>query len=108
MAKRAKARPNKQSAARRPPARVKPIPVGYHAVTASLTVRDAARALDFYKGTTVGLFLYGRDVDGAFKRATGAGCTVLKAPEDMFEDVPPKEMARRAQAAMASMPGAAS
>jgi PhnB protein len=81
-------------------------------------------------GTTVGLFLYVRDVDGAFKRATDAGCKVLKSPEDMFwgdrfgsvldpfgnqwsfathkEDVPPKEMARRAQAAMANMPGAAS
>jgi hypothetical protein len=89
MAKRAKARPKKKSAARRPPARVKPIPVGYHTVTASLTVRAAARALDFSKGAC-------------------AGCTVLKAPEDMFEDVSPKEMARRAQAAMASMPGAAS
>jgi PhnB protein len=81
-------------------------------------------------GTTIGLFLYVRDVDSAFKRATGAGCKVLKSPEDMFwgdrfgsvldpfgnqwsfathkEDVPPKEMARRAQAAMANMPGAAS
>jgi PhnB protein len=81
-------------------------------------------------GTTVGLFLYVRDVDHAFKRATDAGCKVLKSPEDMFwgdrfgsvvdpfgnqwsfathkEDVPPKEMARRAQAAMANTPGAAS
>jgi PhnB protein len=180
MAKRAKARPKKKSAARRPPARVKPIPTGYHTVTAYLTVRDAPRALDFYKGafgavetvrmpgpdgksvmhaemkignsmimlsdefpgmstckspqslggTTVGLFLYVRDVDSAFKRATAAGCKVIKAPEDMFwgdrfgsvmdpfgnqwsmathkEDVAPKEMARRAQAAMANMPGAAS
>ena len=168
MAKRAKARQKKKSAARRPP------------VTAYLTVRDGARALEFYKaafgaietvrmpgpdgksvmhaemkigdsivmlsdevpgmstcrspqslgGTTVGLFLYVRDVDRAVKRAADAGCTVLKAPEDMFwgdrfgsvldpfgnqwsfathkEDVPPKEMARRAQAAMANMSGAAS
>jgi hypothetical protein len=86
MAKRAKARPNKQSAARRPP----------------------ARALDFYKGTTAGLFLHVRDVDGAFERAPGAGGAVLRAPEDMFEDVPPKELAGCARAAMASMPGAAS
>jgi len=180
MAKRAKARPMKKSAARRPPARVKPIPAGYHTVTAYLTVRDAARAIDFYKGafgavqtvrmpgadgktimhaelkigdsivmlsdeipgmstckapatlggTTVGLFLYVRDVDSAFKRAVDAGCKVVKPLEDMFwgdrfgslmdpfgnswsmathkEDVPPKEMARRAQAAMAGMPGASS
>jgi PhnB protein len=180
MAKRAKARQKKKSAARRPPARVKPIPVGYHTVTAYLTARDAARAIDFYKGafgavetvqmpgadgktvmhaelkigdsivmlsdeipgmstckspqslggTTVGLFLYVRDVDSAFKRAAGAGCKVIKPLEDMFwgdrfgslmdpfgnqwsmathkEDVPPNEMARRAQAAMANMPGAAS
>jgi PhnB protein len=69
-------------------------------------------------------------VDGAFKRATAAGCKVIKVPEDMFwgdrfgsvmdpfgnqwsmathtEDVSAKEMARRAQAAMANMPGAAS
>src|SRR5262245_32217433 len=180
MAKRAKARSTKRSAARRPPARVKPIPAGYHTVTAYLTVRDAARAIDFYTrafgavetmrmpsadgrtvmhaelkigdsmvmlsdeipgmsvcrspqslgGTTVGLFLYVRDVDSAFKRAADAGCKVLKPLEDMFwgdrfgslqdpfgnqwsmathkEDVPPKEMARRAQAAMATRPGAAS
>ena len=178
--KRAKARHKKKSAARRPPARVKPIPAGYHTVTAYLTVRDAARAIDLYKtafgavetvrmpgsdgktivhaelkigdsivmlsdeipgmstckspeslgGTTVSLFLYVRDVDNAFKRAVDAGCKVLRPLEDMFwgdrfgaltdpfgnqwsmathkEDVPPKEMARRAQAAMAAKPGAAS
>jgi len=50
MAKRVKARQQKTSAARRPSARVKPIPAGYHTVTAYLAVRDAARALDFYKG----------------------------------------------------------
>jgi PhnB protein len=116
-------------------------------VTAYLTVRDAPRAIDFYKnafgavetvrmpgadgkivvhaelkigdsivmlsdeipgmstckspeslgGTTVSLFLYVRDVDSAFKRATAAGGKAIKAPE-----------ARRAQAPMASMPGAAS
>src|SRR4030095_7094003 len=165
MAKLAKARQKKKSAARRPPARVKLIPVGYHTVTAYLTVRDAARAIDFYKGafgavetvrmpgadrrtvmhaelkigdsivmlsdeipgmstckspqslggTTVGLFLYVRDVDSAFKRAAGAGCKVIKPLEDMFwgdrfgslmdpfgnqwrmathkEDEPPQEMA---------------
>jgi PhnB protein len=81
-------------------------------------------------GTTVSLFLYVRDVDSAFKRAADAGCKVLRPLEDMFwgdrfgaltdpfgnqwsmathkDDVPPKEMARRAQAAMASRPGAAS
>src|SRR5258706_10261232 len=49
MAKRAKTGQKKKSPAGRPPARVKPIPAGYHTVTAYLTVRDAARALDFYK-----------------------------------------------------------
>jgi len=151
MAKRAKARPKKKSAARRPPARVKPIPAGYHTVTAYLTKSvmhaemkigdsivmlsdefpgmSACKSPQSLGGTTVGLFLYVRDVDSAFRRAADAGCTALKSPEDMFwgdrfasvldpfgnqwsfathkEDVPPKEMARRAQAAMANMPGVA-
>jgi hypothetical protein len=96
--KRAKARQKKKSAARRPPDRVKPIPAGYHTVTAYLTVRDAARAL--------GLFLYVRDVDSAVERAADAASKVLKAPEE--DDVPPREMARRAHVAMANTPGAAS
>jgi PhnB protein len=78
-------------------------------------------------GTTVTLFLYVRDVDAAFNRASNAGCKVLMELTDMFwgdrfgkledpfgnqwsmathtEDVPPKELGRRAQAAMAQMPG---
>ena len=28
---------------------VKPVPEGYHTLTPFLTVRDAARAIDFYK-----------------------------------------------------------
>ena len=31
------------------PGKVKPIPEGFHSVTPYLVVRDAARALDFYK-----------------------------------------------------------
>ncbi|PYM90814.1 MAG: glyoxalase [Candidatus Rokuibacteriota bacterium] len=171
MARRAKARAKK---------RVKPIPSGYHSVTPYLTVRDAGRAIDFYKdafgavekermpgpdgksvmhaelkigdsivmlsdelpgmstcrspqslgGTTVSLFLYVRDVDAAFKRAANSGCKVLMELTDMFwgdrfgkledpfgnqwsmathkEDVSPGELRRRAQAAMAQMPGKSS
>jgi PhnB protein len=170
------AKPAKASAKKR----VKPIPSGYHSVTPYLTVRDGARAIDFYKGafgavekarmagpdgtsvmhaelkigdsivmlsdefpgmstcrspqslggTTVSLFLYVRDVDAAFKRASNSGCKVLMELTDMFwgdrfgkledpfgnqwsmashtENVAPKELARRAQAAMAQMPSKSS
>ncbi len=171
MAKRAKASAKK---------RVKPIPAGYRSVTPYLTVRDGARAIDFYKdalgavekvrmigpdgrsvmhaelkigdsivmlsdefpgmstcrspqslgGTTVSLFLYVRDVDAAFKRASNSGCKVLMELTDMFwgdrfgkledpfgnqwsmathtENVSPKELGRRAQAAMAQRPDTSS
>ena len=78
-------------------------------------------------GTTVALFLYVPNVDATFKRAVDAGCKVLRPLADMFwgdrygqledpfgnqwglathqEDLTPKEMKRRAQAAMAQMPG---
>jgi PhnB protein len=81
-------------------------------------------------GTTATVFMYVEDVDAVVKQAVDAGATVTMGIEDMFwgdrfgsvldpfgnqwsfathkEDVPPKEMARRAQAAMANMPGAAS
>ena len=36
------------------------------------------------KGTTVGLFLYVKNTDAAFKKAVDAGCTKLMAPADMF------------------------
>jgi PhnB protein len=74
-------------------------------------------------GTTGSVFLYVPDVDGVFARAVAAGARVTMALADMFwgdrygtlmdpyghawglathkEDVPPREMARRAQAAMA-------
>jgi PhnB protein len=76
-------------------------------------------------GTTGSLMLYVPNVDTAFKRAVDAGCTSLMPPTDMFwgdrfgkledpygnqwalathkEDVPPKQMAERAKAAMAQM-----
>jgi PhnB protein len=76
-------------------------------------------------GTTGSLLLYVPNVDAAFKRAVDAGCTSLMEPTDMFwgdrfgklqdpygnqwalathkEDVPPKQMAERAKAAMAQM-----
>jgi PhnB protein len=45
MAKRAKARAKKKVQAKK----VAPVPAGYHSVTAYLTIRDAAQALEFYK-----------------------------------------------------------
>jgi PhnB protein len=76
-------------------------------------------------GTTGSLMLYVPNVDAAFKRAVDVGCKSLMAPTDMFwgdrfgkledpygnqwglathkEDVPPKQMAERAKAAMAQM-----
>jgi PhnB protein len=76
-------------------------------------------------GTTGSVMLYLPNVDAAFKRAIDAGCKSLMAPADMFwgdrfgkledpygnqwgmathkEDVPPKQMAERAKAAMAAM-----
>jgi PhnB protein len=76
-------------------------------------------------GTTGSLLLYVPNVDAAFKRAVDAGCTSLMEPTDMSwgdrfgklqdpygnqwalathkEDVPPKQMAERAKAAMAQM-----
>jgi uncharacterized glyoxalase superfamily protein PhnB len=152
----------------------KPIPEGYHTITAYLHLRGAADAIAFYtrafgakekermvgpdgrtvmhaelqigdsilmlsdeqpdmgnfspttlKGSTAGLFLYVPDVDAAFKRATDEGCKVVRPLADMFwgdrfgqvedpfghrwglgthkEDVPPEEMKKRAEAAMAAM-----
>ncbi len=76
-------------------------------------------------GTTGSLMLYVPNVDAAFKRATEAGCTSIMPPADMFwgdrfgkledpygnqwvlatheKDVPPKQMAEAAKAAMAQM-----
>ena len=76
-------------------------------------------------GTTGSLMVYVPNVDAAFKRATDAGCTSIMAPTDMFwgdrfgklqdpygnqwglathvKDVPPKQMAEAAKAAMAQM-----
>jgi PhnB protein len=76
-------------------------------------------------GTTGSLMLYVPNVDAAFKRAVDAGCTSLMPPTDMFwgdrfgkledpygnqwalathtADVPPRQMAERAKAAMAEM-----
>jgi PhnB protein len=76
-------------------------------------------------GTTCSLFLYVPDVDAAFRRALDAGATVAMPLADMFwgdrfgtvadpfghvwglathkEDVPPEELKKRAQAAMAAM-----
>jgi len=73
------------------------------------------------------VFLYVPNVDATFKQAVDAGCKVVKPLADMFwgdrygqledpfgnqwglathkEDVTPKEMSRRAKAAMAQMAG---
>ena len=155
-------------------ANVKRIPEGYTTVTPSITLRDTAKAIEFYKrafgahdegrmdspdgkrvihaeirigdsrvmlsdefpgmgprspqalgGTTASIFLYVPDVDAAFKRAVDAGAKAVMPPTDMFwgdrfgkledpygnqwglathkEDVPPRQMAERAKAAMAAM-----
>ena len=155
------------------PTQVKPIPDGYHTATPYLTLRDAAKAIDFYKrafdatevhrmegpegkiahaelrigdsvimlgdempgsethapqslgGTTGGIFLYLKDVDAAFHKATSAGAKATAQPVDMFwgdryakltdpfghswslathiEDVAPAEMKKRTEAHMAKM-----
>lgn len=76
-------------------------------------------------GTTVSFYLYVKDVDAAYARALAAGATQLMPPMDMFygdrigslkdpfghvwslathvEDVPPKEMAKRAKESMEKM-----
>jgi PhnB protein len=154
---------------------VKPIPEGYHTLSAYLAVDNASEAIDFYKrafgakervrmdapggtvghaeleigdslimlsdpmpqaltkspkklgGTTMGLFMYSKDVDAAIEKAVEAGATVEMEPDDMFwgdrfgsvvdpyghswaiathvEDVPPEEMEERGRAAMAAMSG---
>jgi PhnB protein len=77
--------------------------------------------------TTVGLFTYVEDVDEVFKQALDAGATSTMEPQDQFwgdrfgsvvdpfghhwqiathvEDVPPEEMEKRSQEAMAAMSG---
>jgi PhnB protein len=76
-------------------------------------------------GASGSIMLYVPNVDAAFKKAVDAGCKSIMAPADMFwgdrfgkledpygnqwsmathkEDVPPKQMAARAKAAMAAM-----
>jgi PhnB protein len=76
-------------------------------------------------GTSVSVFMYVEDVDAFVKQAVDAGATVEMEVEDQFwgdrfgtvtdpyghmwsiathvEDVPPEEMAKRAEAAMAAM-----
>ena len=78
-------------------------------------------------GTTSNVFLYVEDVDAVVKQAVDAGATIETEVADQFwgdrfgsvqdpfghiwavathvEDVPPEEMAERAKAAMAAMPG---
>jgi PhnB protein len=76
-------------------------------------------------GTSASIFLYVEDVDAVVKQAVDAGAEIVMKPQDQFwgdrfgtitdpfghtwsvathiEDVPPKEMAERAKAAMAAM-----
>jgi PhnB protein len=76
-------------------------------------------------GTTASIFMYVEDVDSVVQDAVDAGATISMPIEDMFwgdrfgqitdpfghiwqiathvEDVPPEEIAKRAEAAMASM-----
>jgi PhnB protein len=176
MKKQASRKTKKAATRAKSPAR-KPVswlPAGMSEVTPYLSVRGAARALDFYKrafgarelmrlpmpdgrlghaemriggvvvyladespemggtrspqalgGSSVNLHVYVKDVDRTFARAVAAGATARMPPTDMFwgdryarltdpfghewglathrEDVPPREMARRAAAAMAQM-----
>jgi len=85
----------------------------------------AGRAPQTLKGSSVAIHLFVPDVDASFQRAMGAGARVTQPLMDMFwgdrfgqvsdpfghiwslathkEDVPPDEMARRGQEAMAAM-----
>jgi PhnB protein len=87
------------------------------------TINRSPRTLG---GSAVGILLYLPDVDGVFERAIKAGAKSLRPVANQFygdrsgtledpfghvwtvathvEDVPPKEMQRRAQEAMKSMP----
>ncbi|MBP0450733.1 VOC family protein [Kitasatospora sp. RG8] len=78
-------------------------------------------------GTSVHLYVYVEDVDGAFARALAGGATELDPVKDQFygdrsgqfedpfghrwhvathvEDVPPEELEKRAREAMESLPG---
>jgi PhnB protein len=79
-------------------------------------------------GSAISIMLYVEDVDSMFNKAVAAGGKVIRAVTDQFygdragtfedpfghkwtisthtEDVPPDEMARRAEAAMKERPGA--
>lgn len=85
----------------------------------------STRAPQSLGGTTVGIFLYLRDVDATFSQAVAAGAKVEMPLDDMFwgdrygkvldpfghswslathkEDVAPEEMGKRAKEAMAKM-----
>ncbi|MFI5143634.1 MAG: VOC family protein [Thermoanaerobaculales bacterium] len=114
-------------------AKVNPIPKGMHTLTPNLTIKECAKALEFYKRALgaeetrramapdgksiwhaelkigdsivfandempggpmhapdpskpapVGMWLYVRDCDAAFDRATKAGAKALMPPADMF------------------------
>ena len=69
---------------------VKPIPDGYHAVTPYLTVRGAAKVIEFLKKafgaetTQAQLYVYVPNADATYQRAMAAGATSSMAPTDMF------------------------
>ena len=85
------------------------VPKGYHTVTPSLCVAGAAQAIDFYKkalgaeermrfptpdgsimhaelkiGDSVSFFVYGENVDAAWKRAVDAGAKPIVPLADQF------------------------
>lgn len=88
-----------------------------------------ATAPETIGGTATGIFIYTKDVDKAFAKAIAAGAKADQPPTDMFwgdryakltdpfghkwsmathiEDLSPKEMAKRGQAAMAQPPSGA-
>jgi PhnB protein len=87
--------------------KVKHIPAGYHAVTPYLSIRGAARAIEFYKKAfgaaevmrmpgpdgklghaeiRIGdsRIIYVRDVDATTERAVAAGAKLIRPIEDKF------------------------
>jgi PhnB protein len=78
------------------------IPKDYNSVTPYLIVKDAAKAIDYYKkvfgatetvrmngpdgkvGSPVSLYVYLPDVDSVVKRAEAEGAKILKPVQDQF------------------------
>ncbi len=73
--------------------KVKAIPEDFHTLTPDIVVRDASRAIEFYKralsplsigGTGTTIHIYCEDVDDWFNLAVSAGATVTMPLMDQF------------------------